>query len=150
MTEKEKRAKTLATNKKDNEDRKRISEPIAARPLRPQGLLFLQSRSNRPKGFPMPCAISPIYSLTWDVSAQASNLGHMQPQRSLATLFPNPKIYLFHRCNRQILRFLSPSRMPLRFASRQPISSGSTTSAGRQKKDWGRFWEGVVAMGLAL
>ena len=51
---------------------------------------------------------------------------------------PTPKIYLFHRCNHQIFRFLSPSRMPLRFISRQPISSGSTTSAGRQKKAWGK------------
>ena len=29
------------------------------------------------------------------------------------------------------------------------MSSGATTSAGRQKKDWGRFWEGAVAMGVA-
>jgi hypothetical protein len=29
------------------------------------------------------------------------------------------------------------------------MSSGATCSAGRQKKDWGRCWEGVVAMGVA-
>ena len=34
-------------------------------------------------------------------------------------------------------------------AKRQPMSSGATCSAGRQKKDWGRRWEGVVAMGVA-
>ena len=27
------------------------------------------------------------------------------------------------------------------------MSSGATCSAGRAKKDWGRCWEGVVAMG---
>jgi len=41
-----------------------------------------------------------------------------------------------------------------RFTSRQPMSSGATTSAGRAKKLWGRWsgscWEGVVAMGVAL
>ena len=36
-----------------------------------------------------------------------------------------------------------------RFTSRQPMSSGATTSAGRQKKEWGRCWEGVVAIGVA-
>ena len=36
-----------------------------------------------------------------------------------------------------------------RFTSRQPMSSGATSSAGRAKKDWGRCWEGVVAMGVA-
>jgi len=30
------------------------------------------------------------------------------------------------------------------------MSSGATCSAGRAKKDWGRCWEGVVAMGVAL
>ena len=30
------------------------------------------------------------------------------------------------------------------------MSSGATTSAGRAKKDWVRFWEGVVAMGVAV
>jgi len=39
------------------------------------------------------------------------------------------------------------------FASRQPISSGATCSAGRAKKDGGKWsgscWEGVVAMGVA-
>ena len=30
------------------------------------------------------------------------------------------------------------------------MRSGKTTSAGRQKKDWGRCWEGVVAMGVAI
>ena len=35
-----------------------------------------------------------------------------------------------------------------RITSRQPMSSGATTSAGRQKKAWGRCWESVVAMGL--
>ena len=70
----------MATNKKDNEDRKIINEPIAAKPLRPQGLLFLQSRSNRPKGLPIPCAISPIYRLTQDISTQVINLRYMQPQ----------------------------------------------------------------------
>jgi len=30
------------------------------------------------------------------------------------------------------------------------MSSGATTSAGRAKKDGGRCWEGVVAMGLLL
>ena len=34
--------------------------------------------------------------------------------------------------------------------ARQPLSSGATCSAGRAKKDWGRCWEGVVAMGVAL
>jgi len=29
------------------------------------------------------------------------------------------------------------------------MSSGATCSAGREKKDWGRCWEGVVAMGVA-
>jgi len=29
------------------------------------------------------------------------------------------------------------------------MSSGATCSAGRAKKDWGRNWEGVVAMGVA-
>ena len=38
----------------------------------------------------------------------------------------------------------------LRTSSRQPISSGATCSAGRAKKAWGRCWEGVVAMGVAL
>ncbi|CAK6699847.1 hypothetical protein OGCDGJMD_02740 [Cyanobium usitatum str. Tous] len=33
---------------------------------------------------------------------------------------------------------------------RHPMSSGATTSAGRQKKDWGRCWEDLVAMGVAL
>jgi hypothetical protein len=37
-----------------------------------------------------------------------------------------------------------------RFTSRQPISSVATTSAGRAKKEWGRCWEGVVSMGVAL
>jgi len=32
---------------------------------------------------------------------------------------------------------------------RQPIRSGATCSAGRAKKDGGRCWEGVVAMGVA-
>jgi len=39
-----------------------------------------------------------------------------------------------------------------RFTSRQPMSSGAASSAGRAKKDWGRAgmsWEGVVAMGVA-
>ncbi len=36
-----------------------------------------------------------------------------------------------------------------RFTSRQPMSVGATCSAGRAKKDWGREWEGVVAMGVA-
>jgi hypothetical protein len=80
----------MATNKKDNEDRKRINEPIAARPLRPQGLLFLQSLPKRPKGHPLPCTISPIYRLTQDISTQTSNLRYMQPQRSFATLLPTP------------------------------------------------------------
>ena len=31
----------------------------------------------------------------------------------------------------------------------QPMSSGATCWAGRQKKDWGRRWEGLVAMGVA-
>jgi len=35
------------------------------------------------------------------------------------------------------------------FTSRQPISSGATCSAGRAKKDGGRCWESVVAMGVA-
>jgi hypothetical protein len=30
------------------------------------------------------------------------------------------------------------------------MSSGATCSAGRQKKLWGRCWEGVVAMRVAL
>ena len=30
------------------------------------------------------------------------------------------------------------------------MSSGATCSAGRQKKAWGRCWEGVVAMGVAM
>jgi len=30
------------------------------------------------------------------------------------------------------------------------MSSGATTSAGRAKKLWGRCWESVVAMGVAL
>ena len=30
------------------------------------------------------------------------------------------------------------------------MSSGATTSAGRAKKDWGRCWEGLVAMGVAV
>jgi len=29
------------------------------------------------------------------------------------------------------------------------MSSGATTSAGREEKAEGRFWEGVVAMGVA-
>ncbi len=29
------------------------------------------------------------------------------------------------------------------------MSSGATCSAGRAKNDWGREWEGVVAMGVA-
>ena len=29
------------------------------------------------------------------------------------------------------------------------MSSGATCLAGRAKKDWGRCWEGVVAMGVA-
>jgi len=33
----------------------------------------------------------------------------------------------------------------LRFTSRQPISSGATTPAGRQKNDWGSAWESGVA-----
>ena len=37
-----------------------------------------------------------------------------------------------------------------RITSRQPMSSGATCSAGRQKKDWGRCWEGLVAMGVAF
>ena len=36
-----------------------------------------------------------------------------------------------------------------RFTSRQPMSSGATTSAGRAKKGWGRVWESMVAMGVA-
>ena len=28
------------------------------------------------------------------------------------------------------------------------MSSGATNSAGRAKKEWGRCWEGVVAMGV--
>ena len=39
--------------------------------------------------------------------------------------------------------------LPQRQVIRQPISSSATSSAGRQKKDWGRCWEGVVAMGVA-
>jgi len=35
------------------------------------------------------------------------------------------------------------------FTSRQPMSSGATCSAGRAKKDWGRCWVVVVAMGVA-
>jgi hypothetical protein len=30
------------------------------------------------------------------------------------------------------------------------MSSGATTSAGQAKKLWGRWWEGVVAIGVAL
>jgi len=30
------------------------------------------------------------------------------------------------------------------------MSSGATCSAGRAKKDWGRCWERVVAMGVAI
>ena len=37
-----------------------------------------------------------------------------------------------------------------RFTSRQPMRSGATSSAGRAKKDWGRCWEDLVAMGVAL
>jgi hypothetical protein len=36
------------------------------------------------------------------------------------------------------------------FTSRQPISSGALTSAGRQKKEWRKCWEAVVAMGVAV
>jgi hypothetical protein len=42
----------------------------------------------------------------------------------------------------------SPEGWP--FTSRQPMRSGATCSAGRQKKNWGRYWESVVAMGVAL
>jgi len=35
------------------------------------------------------------------------------------------------------------------FTSRQPISSGATTSAGRAKKDWGSAGRVLVAMGVA-
>jgi len=44
----------------------------------------------------------------------------------------------------------SPSECP--FTCTQPIRSGATSSAGRQKKDWesaGKSWMGVVAMGMA-
>ena len=30
------------------------------------------------------------------------------------------------------------------------MRSGATSSAGRAKKDWGRCWEDLVAMGVAL
>ena len=43
------------------------------------------------------------------------------------------------------------SRLPSvwRFTNRQTISSGATTSAGRQKKAWDRAGKNVVAMGIA-
>jgi len=45
-----------------------------------------------------------------------------------------------------------PGEVAERFTSRQPMSSGATTSAGRAQKDGGSAgscWEGVMAMGVA-
>ena len=39
----------MATNKKDNEDRKIINEPIAAKPLRPEGLFNSSITNKAPK-----------------------------------------------------------------------------------------------------
>ena len=44
----------------------------------------------------------------------------------------------------------SSSPSAWRFTSRQPMSAGAPTSAGRAKKDWRRCWEGVVAAGAVL
>lgn len=41
-----------------------------------------------------------------------------------------------------------PDGVAWRFISRESLTSGATSSAGRAKKDWGRCWESVEAMGL--
>jgi len=45
----------------------------------------------------------------------------------------------------------APQQLAIHLAlhQQQPMSSGAMTSAGRAKKDGGRCWEGVVAMGVA-
>jgi len=43
----------------------------------------------------------------------------------------------------------SSSPLGWRFTSRQPISSGASSSAGRAKKDWGSAERVLVAMGVA-
>jgi len=51
------------------------------------------------------------------------------------------------------LRFYhhAPQQLPSGLVLHQQADDefGATTSAGRAKKDWGRCWEGVVAMGVA-
>ena len=66
-------------------------------------------------------------------AASAGRAGSLWQYASVSTITPHTS---------------SPSAW--HFTSRQPMRSGAKTSAGRVKKDLGRCWQSVVAMGVAV
>jgi hypothetical protein len=64
-----------------------MNEPIAAKPLRQQGLLFLQSPLKRQKCIPIPGTITHLHCQSWAAFPSLINLKYFHPQQSQPSVF---------------------------------------------------------------